>query len=101
MQHAVQQKADSAIRLGLVQLSDDMTNQNKMSVSQVKAQIGLGIHPGRSESSLGSLWVTKDPILLLSRLNGCTLVSLGVHSYCWLCHVMAYMTVFFSDQSCQ
>ena len=66
---------------------------NKVSVSPAKTQISLGIRPIGSESSLsawrnlGSLathWVHSEDSDLTGR-------TLGAHSFCWFCHVVAQM----------
>ena len=41
-----------------------MTKPTKWHVRPAKTQISLGIHPVWSESSLFTLWVAKDPMLL-------------------------------------
>ena len=63
---------------------------NKMSVRPAKTQISLGIRPVWSESSLSAwrkLWSlathwahSEDPES-----------SLGTHSFCWFCHVVAHL----------
>ena len=70
-----------------------------MSVRSAKTQTSLGIRPFWSESSLsawrnlGSL-ATHWAHIKDSGLGGCpgwSESSLGAHSFCWFCHVVAYM----------
>ena len=75
---------------------------NKMSVRPAKTQVSLGIHPV-SESSL-SAWRNLGPSAThwaqaktLIRLGGCpgwSESSLGAHSFCWFCHVVAQIIIF-------
>ena len=43
---------------------------NKVSVCPAKTQISLDIHPVRSESSLCTQWVAKDPSFLHAESKG-------------------------------
>ena len=73
---------------------------NKVSVRPAKTQITLGIHPVWSESplstwkNLGSLATIERKAKALIRLGGCpgwSESSLGAHSFCWFCHVVAHI----------
>ena len=65
---------------------------NKMSVRPAKTQISLGIRPVWSESSLCAQWVAKDPNFLhADSEDWWSESSLGAHSLCWFCHVMAHI----------
>ena len=78
---------------------------NKMSVHPATTQISLVIHPVWSESSLCAQWVAKDPRFPYVESEDWSdwadaqadLSSLGTHSFCWFCHVMAHLHTYVSE----
>ena len=77
---------------------------NKLALRPVKTQISLGIRPLWSESSLsawstlGSLathWVHIEDSDQTRRMPGWSESSLGAHSFCWFCHIMAHLSMDF------
>ena len=65
---------------------------NKRSVRPVKTQIS----PVWSESSQCTWWVaffmwTAKTLIRLGGCPGCSESSLGTHSFCWFCHVVAHL----------
>ena len=70
-----------------------------MTVRPAKTQISQGIRLVWSESSL-SVWRNIGSLAIhwaktLIRLGGCpgwSKSSLGAHSFCWVCHVVAHIT---------
>ena len=75
-----------------------------MTVRPAKIQIGLGIHPVRSESSLCAEWVAKDPSFLhadsedsdqTGLMPKADLILRWVHMpFCWFCHEAAHIVMF-------
>ena len=69
---------------------------NKMTVRAAKTQISLGIRPVWSESSL-SAWRKLGSLATHwahSEYPGWSELSLGAHSFCWFCHVVAHVVSF-------
>ena len=67
---------------------------NAMSVRPVKTQISLGIRPVWSEFAVRTKkpWVLGYPLSAQRRLwSDWAESSLGAHSFCWFCHVVAHI----------
>ena len=72
-------------------VSRDMTT-NKLTVRPAKTQFSLSIRPVWSESSLCAQWVAMNlSFLHADSEDSESESSLGAHSFCWFCHVAAYV----------
>ena len=78
-----------------------MTKPTKWHVRPAETQISLGIRPVRSESSLCTQWVAKDPMIphadsevsLSDWADAQADLSLrwAYRQFCWFCHVAAHI----------